>query len=96
VTETHSSWPTTGVVATLHQISDGHFRLTFDDVKSVLTLDAITWRREGLFTYRDFNFSSLRDLSLTKEQFAEIGENLLIRLMANRGGLLPDGTYRAT
>jgi hypothetical protein len=96
VTDTHPSWPTTGVVATLHQVADGRFRLTLEDVASVMTLDAITWKREGLFTYREFDTPSLRELKLTQQQLAEIGENLLIRLIATRGSLLPDGSYRAS
>jgi len=96
VTGTHPSWPMTGVVATLHRVADGRFRLTLDDVKSAPTLDATMWKREGLFTYLDFEVSTPSDLKLTQQQLAEIGENLLLRLMANRGELLPDGTYRAT
>ena len=96
MSQSHPSSTTTGVVATLQQISQGRFRLILDDVKSVSTLDATTWRREGLFTSRDFEISSKRDLDLTKEQLAEIGENLLIRLMASRGSVLPDGSFRAT
>ena len=96
MTEPHPSWPTTGVVATIHKVAEGCFRLTLDDVKSVMTLDATTWQREGLFTFRDFAVSSLHELQLTQQQFAEIGENLLIRLMTNRGSLLPDGSCRAT
>ena len=86
----------TGVVASLYQVANGRFRLTLDDVTSVATLDATTWRRQGLFTLRDFDVSPQGDLDLTKDQLAEIGENLLIRLMAARGSVLPDGSYRAT
>ena len=96
MTETHPSSPKTGVVATLHLVAKGRFRLVMDDVKSVPTLDATSWKREGHFTNRDFAISSPGDLDLTKEQLAEIGENWLMRLMAARGNVLPDGSYRAT
>jgi len=96
VTGPHPSWPTTGVVATLHQVTDDCIRLTFDDVSAFTTLDSISWKRHGLFKYRDFNASRLRELKLTQPGRAESRENLLMRLLATLAGELRDGNYRAT
>ncbi|WP_317930565.1 hypothetical protein [Halioxenophilus sp. WMMB6] len=70
-----------GVVTYLEEIDGGVLRLVMDDVSSSSEGENI-WAREMLFTHNDYDADSLADLSLSKEQFAEIGENLVMRLMA--------------
>ena len=94
--DTHPSIPEMGVVATLCSAPNGGVRLTLDDVRSLPMLDATSWQRESLFTYRDFDASALEDLALSREQFAEIGENIVIRLLALRTAGNRDGSHRAT
>jgi hypothetical protein len=71
-----------GVVVTLLPVADDRLRLTFDDVSPLMMVDVEAWKREGLFTHRDFDASALSALNLSQAQFAEIGENLLMRLLA--------------
>ena len=96
MTDSRPTQPMSGVVATLVPIANERYRLTLDDVTLALTLDATMWKREGLFTHRDFDASALRELKLNQSQLAEIGENLLLRLLPTPGAPNPDGNYRAT
>ena len=96
MTQRLSSLADMGVVATLTPTPAGRLRLTFDDVRTVPTLDAITWRRVGLFTHTDFDSTAAQNFDLTREQLAEIGENLLLRLFAQHEMGTQDGNYRAT
>ena len=70
-----------GVVTYLEEIDERVLRLVMDDVSSSSETENI-WAREMLFTHNDYDASSIADLSLSQEQFAEIGENLVMRLMA--------------
>src|SRR5262245_8012992 len=81
VNQTYLSSAETGVVATLTPGTDNRIRLTLDDVSTELMLDAVTWKHVRLFTYREYDSAALQDLRLSREQFAEIGENILIRLL---------------
>ena len=75
-----------GVVAYLTETQDGRTTLTFDDVSSDEG-SPTCWRHEILYTLNSYDSDALEHLSLTKEQFAEIGENLIMRLLARNGKL---------
>lgn len=70
-----------GVVTYLEEIDERVLRLVMNDVSSSSKSENI-WTREMLFTQNDYDAGSLSDLSLSQEQSAEIGENLVMRLMA--------------
>lgn len=73
-----------GVVAYIQETEDGKTMLTFDDVSSEKQLP-IYWRKEVLYTSNSYSSAAMESLSLTKEQYAEIGESLIIRLLALDG-----------
>ena len=74
-----------GVVVYFSNILDDEVSLQLDDVKNSPETDSKDWESMSLFTSTNLNLSDLRKLNLSKEQFAEIGENILIRLMALEG-----------
>jgi len=71
-----------GVTAYLKQENDQNLKLVLNDVVSTSNGDSPDWQHSVLFTSNDYDKKALRELSLTKEQFAEIGENLIMRLVA--------------
>jgi hypothetical protein len=76
-----------GVAAFIKDQGDGNIKLTFNDVEAVSSSDEPSWKHVALFTSNSYREDSLRNLSLSKEQFAEIGENLIFRLLAQSGYL---------
>lgn len=62
-------------------------RLTFDDIETDLSVNPTTWSKTVLHTYHVYPSDDLEVMSLSKEQYAEIGENLLLRLLALNGRL---------
>lgn len=70
-----------GVAAYFKKEPDGKIRLLLADVESLSESENPDWRHRAFFTSADFDPAALEDLSLTKDQFAEIGENLMIRLI---------------
>jgi hypothetical protein len=42
------------------------------------------WNKDQLFTYNDYNAADLKAINLSREEFALIGENLIMRLFAGR------------
>ena len=75
-----------GVVAYIQETEDGKTTLTFDDVSSN-DQPPTSWYRGVPFTLNSYNSEAMKNLNLTKEQYAEIGENLIIRLLALGGKL---------
>jgi hypothetical protein len=75
-----------GVVAYIQEIEDSKTMLTFDDVSSENNLST-NWSKEVLYTSKSYDSNAIENMNLTKEQFAEIGENLIIRLLALNGKL---------
>ncbi len=76
-----------GVAAFIKDQEDGSIRLVFNDVEASTGTDNPDWKHIVLFTSNNYNAKSLKELSLSKEQFAQIGENLIIRLIALGGHL---------
>jgi len=70
-----------GVVTYIKDEGDSNLCLTMDDSVS----ENGGWKHNVLFTTRNYDREKLKNLALTKEEFAEIGEDLVIRLLALRG-----------
>lgn len=66
-------------------------RMVFNDVVSTSENDNPDWKHDILFTSNNYDEKTLKGLSLSKEQYAEIGENLVIRLLVING-LLNENT----
>ena len=84
-----------GVVASLRATSDGHLSIVFDDVRQQPAADAWAWTHQSLFTAVEYSRRELESLSLTKDQFAQIGENIVMRLVALSRSGKPPGGYGA-
>ena len=74
-----------GVTAFIKNDPNNEIKLVLNDVISLSETDNPDWKHDVLFTANTYNEKELRDLSLSKEQFAQIGENLIIRLLAVNG-----------
>ena len=71
-----------GVVACLRQRDDGTSDLVFDDVRADQISNPVSWKFEWFYTHKNFRDEQLDSLSLTADQYREIGENLVLRLLA--------------
>jgi hypothetical protein len=71
-----------GVIACLRPAGKGQTRLVFDDAKSDHPNNPGAWKPERLFTWNQYNSEQLKELQLTEKEFAQIGENLVMRLLA--------------
>jgi hypothetical protein len=76
-----------GVAAFIKDQRDGSVVLVLNDVEASSASEAPNWKHVTSFTSNSYNSDSLKNLSLSKEQFAEIGENLVMRLLALGGNL---------
>ena len=76
-----------GVAAYLKDDENGMLHLVLDDVEAMSGENTPDWKHLVPYTSNAYDEKSIKDLSLSKEQFAEIGENLVIRLLA-LGGLI--------
>ena len=75
-----------GVVAYIEDTENGGIKLVFDDVHSNDAKNPKKWDHEVFFTSNNYDQEKLKGMELSKEQYAEIGENIIIRLLAlNRG-----------
>lgn len=74
-----------GVTAYLDGNEDGTLKLLLDDVEATSGGNAPDWKHIVPFTSRTYDAKSVKELSLSKDQFAEIGETLVIRLLALGG-----------
>lgn len=71
-----------GVAAFIKQDANHEIKLVFNDVNSTSEKDATDWTHSVIYTSNNYSEEEFRGLSLSKEQFAQIGENLVIRLLA--------------
>ena len=71
-----------GVVVSLRPTSKGRVCLVLDDVEVQLGVGRSGWRHESFFTSKELDREALEKLDLSKDELAEIGENILIRLLA--------------
>jgi hypothetical protein len=74
-----------GVAAFIKDEEDGSIRLVFNDVEALSAGDGPNWKHIDVFTAATYDAKSFKELSLSKEQFAQIGENLVIRLLSVGG-----------
>ena len=72
-----------GVTAFIQKQKDGTYRLILNDVVASSDTDAPDWKHSILFTYNNYDSASLKDMSLSQEQFADIGQNIIARLIAS-------------
>lgn len=73
-----------GVVAYLVE-DDSNIIVTFDDVNCSNTVELTSWEKLVVYTSSIFPAEDMTNLNLSKDQFAEIGEDLVIRLLALNG-----------
>lgn len=76
-----------GVVACLRAVDNDRLRLIFDDVQSHSITHPVDWKTKNLFTFNDYPEEAMSKLKLSKEDFAMIGENLVLRLLVLEGKL---------
>ena len=74
-----------GVAAYIKLEPTNEIKLVLNDVSSSSETDNPDWNHDVIFTANTYNEKEFTNLSLSKEQFAEIGENLIIRLLALNG-----------
>ena len=73
------------VVTCLRDLGDGLSKLIFDDVVSESGSNPVNWSFESFYTLREYPSESLDEMKLTAQQYQEIGENLVARLLALNG-----------
>jgi hypothetical protein len=76
-----------GVVACLTPVVDGKTRLVFDDARADQDRNPTSWAPTAVFTWKELDFAELKELKLSKRELAQVGENLLIRLLALQGAI---------
>ena len=74
-----------GVIACLRTAGNGITHLVFDDAKSDTANKPTSWKPEALFTWNQYDSEKLRGMKLTEKEYAGIGENLVMRLLALSG-----------
>ncbi len=73
-----------GVVASLLETSEGRLCHVLDDVQYRPGEDTSSWNADQFFTAREYSKADLAEGSLSTEEFAQIGENIVMRLLALR------------
>jgi len=76
-----------GVTVFLKEGNNGKIKLTLNDVIATSDSAAPDWKHDLNFTQNEYDSESMKKLELTEKQYAEIGENLIIRLLALNGHL---------
>jgi hypothetical protein len=77
--------PRMGVVVTLLEVGDGTSRLIMDDVHSDEPKKDTSWKHDCFFTHKVLNSKAVDEMALPDEEFALIGSNLVLRLLALSG-----------
>ena len=70
-----------GVVVSLRDLGIGNVRLNFDDVAAVGRGAERVWQHQDFFTSSDYPDSLLRDMTLSDDQYRDIGIVLVARLL---------------
>lgn len=78
-----------GDVAVLASLTEsgGITRIVFDDVARLPMMDGTAWTHRALFTVAQYSTEDLDRLALSRDDFARIGENVVVRLLALSGRL---------
>jgi len=72
-----------GIVVCLRDLGDGQSRLIFDDVMADdPTVRERVWRHKVFFTHNAYDNHHLERMELSDQQFQEIGEAVVARLLA--------------
>jgi hypothetical protein len=72
-----------GVAVCLRDLGDGRSRLIFDDVVADDPSErAPVWRHKAFFTHNAYANHQLDNMQLTDQQFQEIGQAIVARLLA--------------
>ena len=74
-----------GVVAYIKTTKTGVTKLYFDDVRSEKVSKPEIWEYDVFYTVNKYDSHKIENMKLSKEQYAEIGENLILRLLALNG-----------
>jgi len=69
------------------EITNSSVDLILHDVESENINNFKTWNHLCLFTAKNYQLKQFIELKLSKEQYTEIGENLIMRLLALEGRL---------
>jgi hypothetical protein len=70
-----------GLVVSVRALDEGRIRLVVEQV----TRAEGGWKDGSLTTYKDFDGNKLSRMDLSSEEYAEVGFNLLVTLLAERG-----------
>ena len=81
----------TGVVCCLRELPSGEVRLTIDDVANQSSRTSGPWEHRALFTCKDFEAKAIAGLNLSEQELAELGFNVLARLVAHGNGSARSG-----
>jgi hypothetical protein len=57
-------------------------RLILDDVRADTDMSPKSWSHYCLYTFNDYDATELKEMALSQEDLAMIGENLVMRLLA--------------
>jgi hypothetical protein len=71
-----------GVVWCLRELGKGKLGLVLDDVSNESKMTSGPWEHSVLFTWQDFDEKEIMELELSEKNLAEIGFNVLARLVA--------------
>jgi hypothetical protein len=71
-----------GVAVCLRRLESGQLRLIFDDVVAESDRWPQSWRSHVFFTHNDYDAQQLCSMRLSENQFAQIGEAVVARLLA--------------
>lgn len=80
-----SRYGSRGLVASLHTLPDGRIRVRLDDAQFEGAADTPHWLPVQLFTYRDIDAAKLGAMTVSEQELADIGLNVLARLVAVTG-----------
>lgn len=73
-----------GVVCSFRNEDNGNLRLIFDDVSNSESSITSDWKHEDIFIWKDYDPELLENFDIPKNELAEIGQCLLIRILALR------------
>jgi hypothetical protein len=76
-----------GVAAFIQKGQDGKLRLVLNDVVATSSGESPDWRHNVLFTSNTYDENLLKNCNLSNEQYTEIGQNLIMRLLVIGGFL---------
>ena len=71
-----------GIVISAVERDSGRIRLAFDDVTATSTESPQHWRATSLFTWNEYDPADIENMSLSDEDFQNIGEMVVARIHA--------------